>query len=76
MSVRAISKLTEIILMGTRRGQLDFTVATSTLTEDKIARTLKATPDARDPCYNLRHELIIFVDQFHESDFHRKPTAQ
>ena len=57
--------------MDTRCGQLEFTVATGTLTEDKKARMLKATPDARDPCYDLRHERIFFVDQFHETDFRK-----
>ena len=33
---------------------------------------LKATPDVRDPCYDLRHERINFVDQFHESDFRKE----
>ena len=44
---------------------------TGTLTEDKKARMLKATPDARDLCYDLRHERIFFVDQFHETDFRK-----
>ena len=34
-SVRAISKAIEIIVMDTRCGQLEFTVATGTRTEDK-----------------------------------------
>ena len=61
--------------MDTRRGQLEFTVATSTLTENRKARTLKATPDARDPCYDLRHERIFFVDQFFETDFRKVSSS-
>ena len=61
--------------MDTRCGQLEFTVATGTLTEDKKARMLKATPDARDLCYDLRHERIFFVDQFHESDFRKEASG-
>lgn len=68
-SVRAIGKITDIIVAEKKNNQLEFTIEKGELTEEMKKKINDAIIDGLNYGYMLEHNRYFFVDKFYDTDF-------
>ncbi len=71
-SVRAIGKITDIIVAEKKNNQLEFTIEKGNLTDEMKNKINDAITDGLNYGYRLDHNRYFFVDKFYDTDFKKE----
>lgn len=71
-SVRAVGKITAIIVNKFEDGEWSYTVEKGSITEDIKNRIFEAREDAKNYGYDMSNSRYFIVDKFYETDFKKE----